>query len=92
MQSLPPGLRLVGSVYHLRIGIPDKVRHLWPRQKNGKLATDAFRASLKTSDRADAITQAHKLISFVMIVEWLVGLFFIPASSIWTTFSSRHSL
>ncbi|MCA8146777.1 tyrosine-type recombinase/integrase [Burkholderia vietnamiensis] len=63
MQSLPPGLRLVGSVYHLRIGIPDKVRHLWPRQNNGKPATDAFRASLKTADRAEAITLAHKLIA-----------------------------
>ncbi|WP_185732536.1 tyrosine-type recombinase/integrase [Burkholderia stagnalis] len=61
MQSFPPGLHLKGSVFHLRIGIPDKVRHLWPRQKSGKLATDAFRASLKTSDRAEAIKLAHKL-------------------------------
>ncbi|KVD79292.1 hypothetical protein WI89_29210 [Burkholderia ubonensis] len=63
MQPLPNGLRLEGSVYHLRIGIPDKVRHLWPRLKNGNLATNAFRASLKTSDRAEAITLAHKLIA-----------------------------
>ncbi|WP_415868047.1 DUF6538 domain-containing protein [Burkholderia ubonensis] len=63
MQSLPNGLRLEGSVYHLRIGIPDNVRHLWPRLKNGNLATNAFRASLTTSDRAEAITLAHKLIA-----------------------------
>lgn len=55
----PPG----GLGLSLRIGIPDKVRHLWPRLKNGNLATNAFRASLKTSDRAEAITLAHKLIA-----------------------------
>jgi integrase len=63
MQTLPPGLKLVGSVYHLRIGIPKGITHLWPRLKNGKQATDAFRESLKTSDRAEAITLAHKLIA-----------------------------
>ncbi|MGF6771394.1 integrase [Paraburkholderia sp. GAS199] len=61
--SLPTGVRLRGSVYHLRVGIPDDIRHLWPRRKDGSLAVDAYRASLKTSDRNEAAARAHAVIA-----------------------------
>ncbi len=61
--TLPAGVRLRGSVYQIRIGIPDDVRHLWPRQKNGKPAVDAYRKSLGTSDRNEAAAKAHALIA-----------------------------
>lgn len=60
---LPPGLSIRGSVYQMRIGLPDDIRHLWPRQANGKLPTDAYRASLRTGNMDDAITKAYKLIA-----------------------------
>lgn len=61
--SLPAGVLLRGSTFHLRIGVPDDIRHLWPRQPNGKLATDAYRRSLGTKDRNDAAARAHALIA-----------------------------
>ncbi|CAE6858860.1 hypothetical protein R75471_00058 [Paraburkholderia domus] len=65
MTALPPGLRPdpKSGVYHLRIGIPKEIRHLFPRTKGGKPATDAFRESLGTANRAEAITIAHRLIA-----------------------------
>jgi hypothetical protein len=65
MTALPPGLRPdpKSGIYHLRIGIPKEIRHLFPRTKGGKLATDAFRGSLGTANRAEAITIAHRLIA-----------------------------
>jgi len=58
MAALPPGLEplLKSGSYQLRIGIPKHLRHLFPHTKGGKLATDAYRASLKTRNRAEAIT------------------------------------
>lgn len=63
MTTLPAGLKRVGSVWQLRIGIPIDVRPLWPRLRNGQMATDAYRASLRTSDRSEAIAKAHALIA-----------------------------
>lgn len=65
MTALPPGLRPdpKSGIYHLRIGIPKEIRHLFPRTKGGKPATDAFRESLRTANRAEAITIAHRLIA-----------------------------
>ncbi len=65
MTALPPGLRpdAKSGVYHLRIGIPKEIRHLFPRTKGGKPATDAFRGSLGTANRTEAITIAHRLIA-----------------------------
>lgn len=61
--TLPAGVSLRGSVYHLRIGVPTEVQNLWPRQRNGKLAVDAYRASLRTSDRSEAAAKAHAIIA-----------------------------
>lgn len=61
--SLPTGVHRRGSTYHLRIGVPDDVRHLWPRRADGSDAVDAYRASLRTSDRNEAATKAHEIIA-----------------------------
>lgn len=61
--SLPAGVLLRGSTFHLRIGVPDDIKHLWPRSPNGKQATDAYRKSLRTQDRNDAAAKAHALIA-----------------------------
>ncbi|MEX3961783.1 tyrosine-type recombinase/integrase [Paraburkholderia sp. EG286B] len=61
--SLPSGVRLRGSTYQLRIGVPDDIRHLWPRRADGSLAIDAYRASLKTSNRNEAAARAHAIIA-----------------------------
>ncbi|WP_161978138.1 DUF6538 domain-containing protein [Paraburkholderia kururiensis] len=65
MTTLPPGLEPhpKSGIYQLRIGIPKHLQHLFPRTSGGKLATDAYRASLKTRNRAEAITIAHRLIA-----------------------------
>ncbi len=62
---LPTGLDRdeASGLFHLRIGIPDDVRPFWPPKANGKPATDAFRRSLRTRDRAEAIAKAHALIA-----------------------------
>lgn len=61
---LPTGLRRdKGGIFHLRIGVPEDVQPHWPRQPNGKPATDAFRKSLRTHDRAEAITKTHALLA-----------------------------
>ena len=61
---LPTGLRRdSGGIFQLRIGVPDDIRPFWPRLANGKMAVDAYRRSLKTRDRTDAVTQAHALIA-----------------------------
>ncbi|MDE1183585.1 tyrosine-type recombinase/integrase [Paraburkholderia sp.] len=61
--KLPTGVSLRGSVYQLRVVIPDDIRHLFPQQAHGKPATDAFRASLKTSDPNEASARAHAIIA-----------------------------
>jgi len=61
---LPTGLsRHDGGIFHLRIGVPDDVQPYRPIKPNGKPATDAFRRSLKTRDRNEALTEAHALIA-----------------------------
>lgn len=62
---LPTGLRRdeKSGIYHLRIGVPDDIRPYWPKLPNGRMAVDAFRQSLKTRDRAEAVTKAHGLIA-----------------------------
>lgn len=61
---LPTGLRRDSSgIFHLRIGIPEDVRPYWPRRSDGSMAVDAYRRSLKTRDRSEAITVAHGLIA-----------------------------
>ncbi|CAN7610253.1 phage integrase SAM-like domain-containing protein [Variovorax sp. LjRoot130] len=62
---LPTGCHLRGGVYHLRIGLPDDLKPHYPRTKSGKLATDAFRESLKTSERTTAVRLAHAKIAEV---------------------------
>lgn len=54
--SLPTGLRLRNGVWQLRIGVPADLVHLYS-------GIDAYRGSLKTRDRAEAITKAHALIA-----------------------------
>ncbi|WPB59363.1 DUF6538 domain-containing protein [Xylophilus sp. GOD-11R] len=56
LSRLPTGVSLRGGVYQLRIGVPADLRHLYK-------GIDAYRGSLKTSDRAAAITKAHALIA-----------------------------
>ncbi|WP_080957698.1 tyrosine-type recombinase/integrase [Burkholderia vietnamiensis] len=60
---LPTGVSLRGSVYYIRVGLPHDIRHLWPRLPNGKLPTDAYRASLKTRNRDEAVTKSYKIIA-----------------------------
>jgi integrase len=60
---LPTGVSLRGSVFYIRIGLPEDLRNLWPRLPNGKPATDAYRASLNTRNRDEAITKAYKLLA-----------------------------
>lgn len=61
--ALPAGVHLRGSTFHLRIGVPQDIRHIWPQQSNGKPATDAYRASLGTKDRNEAAARAHAIIA-----------------------------
>ena len=65
MSKLPPGLNMRGGVWHLRIGIPGNIRDTYPPTRSGKPATDAYRGSLGTSDRAAAIVLAHAKIAEV---------------------------
>lgn len=51
---LPTGLRQREGVWQLRIGVPADLRHLYP-------GVDAYRGSLRTRDRSEAITKAHAL-------------------------------
>jgi integrase len=54
--SLPTGLSQRNGVWQLRIGVPADLTHLYP-------GVDAYRGSLKTRDRTEAITKAHALIA-----------------------------
>jgi integrase len=54
--SLPTGLSQRNGVWQLRIGVPADLLHLYP-------GIDAYRGSLKTRDRTEAITKAHALIA-----------------------------
>lgn len=51
---LPTGLSQRAGVWQLRIGVPADLRHLYP-------SIDAYRGSLKTRDRSEAVTKAHAL-------------------------------
>lgn len=59
--ALPTGVIRRGGVYWLRVGIPDDLRHLYPRTSKGALATDRYRASLRTTDKAEASIKAMAL-------------------------------
>ena len=65
LPTLPTGCRLLNGIYQLRVGIPDDLKTTYPKTKAGSLPTDAFRGSLKTSDRALAIVRAHAKIAEV---------------------------
>lgn len=54
--SLPTGLHQRNGVWQLRIGVPADLLPLYS-------TIDAFRGSLRTTDRAQAITKAHALIA-----------------------------
>lgn len=56
--ALPTGVTRRGGVYWLRVLIPDDLRHLYHRTAGGKLATDRYRASLRTSDQGEAKVRA----------------------------------
>ncbi|QRR09915.1 hypothetical protein FPJ27_27250 [Burkholderia sp. MS455] len=64
MATLPTGvyLRPGSSVFHLRIGVPKDLQQHFRNPKTGKPKADAYRASLRTSNRDEAITKALKLI------------------------------
>ena len=51
---LPTGLTTRNGVWQLRIGVPTDLAHLYP-------GPNAYRESLKTRDRAEAVTKAHAL-------------------------------
>ncbi len=59
--ALPTGVSQRGGVYWLRVLIPDDLRHLYPRTSSGKLPTDRYRASLRTSDKTEAKVRALTL-------------------------------
>lgn len=61
MASLPTGVSRLGSIFRLRVGIPQDIQHLYPRLPNGKPQTDRYRASLRTSDPAVARVRASAL-------------------------------
>ncbi|MDR6498711.1 hypothetical protein J2785_001856 [Burkholderia ambifaria] len=65
MATLPTGvyLRPGSSVFHLRIGVPKDLQQHFRNPKTGKPKADAYRASLRTSNRDEAITKALKLIA-----------------------------
>ena len=65
LPALPTGCRPLNGIYQLRIGIPDDLQTTYPKTKAGSLPTDAFRGSLKTSNRALAIVRAHAKIAEV---------------------------
>ncbi|NMM75641.1 tyrosine-type recombinase/integrase [Acidovorax sp. SRB_24] len=54
--SLPPGLRQRDGVWQLRIGVPADLLHLYP-------SIDAYRASLRTRDRSEAVTKTYALLA-----------------------------
>ncbi|WP_174921097.1 DUF6538 domain-containing protein [Burkholderia metallica] len=65
LATLPTGvyLRPGSSVFHLRIGVPKDLQQHFRNPKTGKPRADAYRASLRTSNRDEAITKALKLIA-----------------------------
>jgi len=59
---LPVGLRRdTSGVWQLRIGVPDDIRPYWPKRPDGSMAVDAYRRSLRTRDRGEAVLEAHRL-------------------------------
>ncbi|KVR77742.1 hypothetical protein WK24_02880 [Burkholderia vietnamiensis] len=50
-------------MFHLRIGVPKDLQQHFRNPKTGKPKADAYRASLRTSNRDEAITKAFKLIA-----------------------------
>lgn len=63
--QLPTGvyLRPGSSVFQIRIGVPKDLENFYRDPKTGKPKADAYRASLRTSNRDEAITKALKLIA-----------------------------
>ncbi|WP_322033200.1 tyrosine-type recombinase/integrase [Paraburkholderia sp. J76] len=62
---LPPGvhLRPGSTVFQIRIGVPNGLENFYRDPKTGKQKENAYRASLRTSNRDEAITRALKLIA-----------------------------
>lgn len=54
--SLPNGLSQRNGVWQLRIGVPSDLSHLHS-------SVDAYRGSLRTRDRSEAVTKSHALIA-----------------------------
>lgn len=50
-------------MFHLRIGVPKDLQQHFRNPKTGKPRADAFRASLRTSNRIEACTRAHEIIA-----------------------------
>lgn len=59
--KLPTGVFLRGAVYWLRVTLPEDLRPLYPRTARGTLATDRHRASLGTTDKAEARIKALEI-------------------------------
>lgn len=62
---LPTGvyLRPGSTVFQIRIGVPSDLQNFYRDPKTGKPKDNAYRASLRTSNRDEAITKALKLIA-----------------------------
>ncbi|WP_306430698.1 DUF6538 domain-containing protein [Bordetella genomosp. 10] len=63
MHRLPSGVYLRGAVYQIRVLIPMDLQAQFPRTKGGKLSTAAYRASLGTTDPAEATIRAHRILA-----------------------------
>lgn len=63
--ALPAGvyLRPGSAIFQLRIGVPKDLQQHFRDPKTGKPKTDAYRKSLETSDRDEAITRALRIIA-----------------------------
>ncbi|HVR48676.1 MAG TPA: DUF6538 domain-containing protein [Pseudorhodoferax sp.] len=59
--TMPTGVTRRGGMFWLRVGIPDDIRHLYPRTSKGALTADRYRASLKTSGKDEARARALAL-------------------------------
>ncbi|WP_330910057.1 DUF6538 domain-containing protein [Burkholderia sp. ISTR5] len=61
----PPGLHLRPgtTIWHLRIGVPKDLQQFYRDPRTGKAQPNAYRASLGTSDRSEAITRALRIIA-----------------------------
>jgi integrase len=56
--KVPSGVQRRGSVFWLRVTVPNDIRHLYPRTSSGKLRTTHSSVSLETSDPTEASIRA----------------------------------